>query len=458
VPEGVPAGITDERGESPRRGRARRWSTRWLTLGLLAGGLPALAAAAVIYGMIGGKDTFEALTFSGKVIGAVIFICAITSFLAVLGAGALLICKLPERPARTCGYLVIVGAATTFTLSVILFAVQLAVGEATPWLWAWGLIAAGSLSLLGFAIVAHLPPPSARGLIGGISLGVLVSLVGVVYTDFYVPSSAVPLLTVSASMASASIDQAAHTATVPISIQIRNQQKIGVYILGSYYDVAGRRGSAYRAATSPLPSVSEDNAAKADQSFGRFFTEDAYDLLQSGPIIPAGDFLNPGESFRFSDTLTIPEPTSYDALQVSFHILIMRDDRFQLGSDYTQSFAPSWDAAEIDVATAPAWVRNGQPAAVHFLSWRGLIQQDSYLLGLIRQPEYVHVWYVLPPLRSAQPYSPQLVGIISPGGYRGAPPTSGQILREINFYGFERDGGGEYVTAATAQLHIPTRS
>jgi len=446
----------DDSDTIPRDAPIRYRYTNWV-LGLLAVGITALSAAAVIYVIIGFKNMFEALTFSSKVIGAVIFVGAISSALAVIAAVALLVLKLSGSTGRACGYLVIVGAATSFTLSAVLFAVQLVVGEATPWLWAWGLIASGSLCMLGLAIARHIQPPSVKGLVGGISLGLLVSLVGVIYTDFYVPSSAVPLLAVSASIEKASIDRAARTATIPISIQIRNEQKIGVYVLGAYYDVSGRMGSVYHAATSPLPTVSEDNTAMSNQAFGRFFTETSYDLLQSGPIIPAGNFLNPGEGFRFSDALTIPEPTSYDAIQISFHILIMRDDRFQLGPDYTRSFSRSWDPSEINVINAPRWVRIGREEEVHFVRWQGRILQDSYLLGLIRKPEFVHVWYVLPPLHAAQPYQPDLVGIISAGGYTGAPPTSAQILREINYYGFEREGGGEYVTASTAQLHIPTR-
>ena len=428
-------------------GTQKRWPLWLLWLGLLA-----LAASSILYSRIGIKNIFQALTFSGKIIGAIVFLCAAVSVLAIFGMAALLFLRPSDSRIRTCSNLVITGAVTSLTVSVIIFVVQVVVGELTSWLWAWGLMAVGCVCMLLYVRVRDLPVPSAGRLIGGLSLGLLVSLVSVVYTDFYLPSATVPLLSASATVKTAKIDTKAGTATISFSIQIRNQQSVGAYILGAFYDVAGRKESFIRHGASPLvaPVTESDNLLNG-QPFGSFVSEHSYDLLQEGPIGSPGDFLNPGEAFGFSDTLTIPEPTSYDAIQLSFHILIMRDDRFQLEPNFA---LPSSD----NVSTAPAWVRGHLPKNLYYVTWHGRILPDNYLLELIRSPQVARVWYILPPLHSIRPYSPNLVGVIVPEGSSTVrPPASFQILNEINFYGLESEGGGEYVTVSPAQLHIPSQ-
>ncbi len=285
-------------------------------LWLLWLGLLALAASSILYSRIGIKNTFQALTFSGKIIGAVIFLCAAVSALAIFGMVALLYLRLSASRIRSCSNLVITGAATSFTISVVVFVVQIVVGELTSWLWAWGSMAIGCVCMLLYVHVRHLPVPSAGRLVGGLSLGLLVSLVSVVYTDFYLPSATVPLLSTSVNVKMAKIDTKAGTATIPFSIQIRNQQSVGVYILGAFYDVAGRKESFVRHGASPVVApVTEYDDMLNGQPFGSFVSEHAYDLLQEGPIGSPGDFLNPGGAIYslcamivFSLSQTLPNP------------------------------------------------------------------------------------------------------------------------------------------------------
>lgn len=414
-----------------------------------------LAASGALYLRIGVKGMLEALTFSGRAIGAVIFLCGIATTGAALGLAILLCLALGGRTASrrshrmtdTWGAVVIIGCASSGALGFVLFVVQLTAFNFSPWLAVWAAAILSSGSILYYAIRAGLRVPSIKAVAGGLSLGLLVSLVSVVYTDFYLPSSVAPLLSVSVSINKAAIDKANGTATIPISITLRNRLTVGVYVLAAYYDVAGR----VSAGISPTSQAAEASAAADGQPYGAFTGGYSYQLIQESPIDSGGNyFLNPNETDTVNDAVTIPTPTSYDAIEVSYRILIMRDDRFELDTSY--SATPSGDSG----ASLPGWVRGQFPYDTSYLYWYGKISYDSYLLDLIRPPEAVHAWYMLPPIDWSSPIIPEIVGTVSGAGRpETTGPTSSEILSRQNLYGMVREGGGSLTIALPSSLGIP---
>lgn len=412
-----------------------------------------LAASGTLYTRIGVTGLFEALTFSGRAIGAVIFVCAMAILAGSFGIGLLFVLALLRRslsPATTSvvGGAVIAGAATSAVLSALLFLIQAAALNFSAWLAVWAAMAFAAGLILTFAIKARLPVPSFKRVAGGLSVGLLVSLASFVYSDFYLPSAGQPLLTVSVSINKASVDTKSGTATIPISITIRNEQTIGAYVLASYFDVAGRR---FTGISSPT-QASEDEAAVQNQTFSSVGNSYSYDLIQESPLDGGGGyFLNPGEVFTASDDVTISAPTPYDAIQVSYRMVIMRDDRFEVSAGYSKNFLSGADAGQ----AMPSWVGQASPAGPGIIASAGAVYADSYLLNLINPPEDAYVWYQLPPLSSTTSYFPNLVGTICPPQDRATGPTAQQVLARQNLYGLQREGGGEPSTALPSQLGIP---
>ncbi len=418
-----------------------------------AGAALVLAVAGVLYTRIGVAGMFEALTFSGRIIGAVIFACALVIFGGSVSVALLFVLALSGRPVSVtvtsvAGGAVIAGATTLTVLSLVLFLIQAAALNFSAWLAVWGVLACAAALILSSAIRARLPVPSVKGLAGGLSIGLLLSLGSFVYSDFYLPSAVAPLLTVSVSIGKASVDTTAATATVPISITIRNEQPVGVFVLASYLDVAGRT---FLGVSSASPAA-ENQAAAQNEPYRSLGDNYSYDLIEESPLNGGGGyFLNPNESFTASDAATISAPTPFDAIQVSYRMIIMRDDRFEVSTSYSRQFLAGAQA----VRAMPPWAGQASPTGPGVIGWTGAVYADSYLYNLIDPPEDAYVWYQLPPPSSADPYFPDLTATICPPGERTALPTAQQVLARQNLYGLQREGGGEPTTVLPSALGIP---
>jgi hypothetical protein len=437
-------------GQPAPRVASRRWFAN-------AGAALLLAFSGVVYARIGVAGTFGALTFSSRVIGAVILACALVILGGAISIGLLYGLALAQRdlspsPANFVGGAVIAGAATSAAVSFLLFLIQAAALNFSAWLALWAVLAVASGLVLSAAIRARLPIPSVKGLVGGLSIGLLLSLGSFVYSDFYLPSAVAPLLTVSVSVGKASVDTTNKTATIPISITIRNQQTVGVFVLASYVDVAGRTFSGI----SPGSQSAVNQAAEQDQPYRSVGNNYSYELIEENALDGGGNyFLNPNEVFTASDAVTVSEPTPYDAIQVSYRMIIMRDDRFEVSG-----YSPQYLTGAQAVRQAPGWAEQTAPGGAGVVAWSGHVYADSYLLNLIDQPEQAYVWYQLPQPQSPEPYFPDLNGTIAPPRDLATGPsatglTPQEVLSRQNLYGLQREGGGEPTTVLPTQLGIP---
>ena len=445
-----------------------------------------VSAIGLLYLWIGAKEAFGTLSFPFQVVGAVIlfsgFVIIAAAFaiwrfqrlaLSVekvkdsearqkaIGTVGLAVEKVKDSEARQKAIVIygnvgLVGIITAAVLSAILLIVQLTIGEPTPWIFVWPIIVLATGFTFTRATNAGMQLPDMRKVVGILSISLLISAASVAYSDFYLPSLASPFLSVSIHVRKASVDKTKDIATIPISITLRNSQRVGVYVLAAYYDVAGRRQSVSRRS---LSMTTEDAAAYHDQPIRRFAIEKSYDLLLEGPIGSSvtGSFLNPGEVQTIRDTVKIPVRTSYDAIQVSYQMLIMRNDKLQLDpSFYSSRSTPSWDESGHNQTTAPNWVLGGLPKNTHYIKWNGKVLYNNYLTQLLHGPQVINIWYLLPSPHSSYPYIPSIAGDITDAGTASQGLSSQQAQSLLNRYGMQYSYGS-YDTVTMAELHIPTK-
>jgi hypothetical protein len=415
-----------------------------------------------LYLLIGVANLFHSLTFPGKVIGAVLFMCSIV---ILAGVPAILRYqylawksdatryqylvfgsdvsggKKPETGSiQTSGGFVVAAAGVLLTVSSMLLIVQRYVGHVNHWWILWLVLVACSSLVLYRALKAGIRLPNVNRLVGGLSLALLISLTSIAYTDFYLPSEAAPLLSVSVAIKPATIDKHQKAAIIPISMVVRNSQNVGVYLLAAYYDVSGRKETMSHLSW-PKLRTANSNVQKRGRPFRRFVTDKSYDPLQEGPIgDQSEEFLNPGDSFTVSDTVTIPEPTRYDAIEVAYQILIMRDDRYQLDPDFWDHGTAVWAGKSTGHAKK----------TLKYVYWQGDVSESSPLQQMLTASKEVYVEHHIPTLHSSKPYTPKIRGQIEDA----ATKSPIDALTEIKSYGFEVQGG-PYVTAIPAQLKIP---
>jgi hypothetical protein len=419
-----------------------------------------LALVGCLYIGIGFEDTFSDLTFASRLIGAIVFLCGAIIFSA--GFAAWQVQRIALRMAsgedgpwdkpllRACSSLTIAGIVIAFLSSLILLMAQLIIYELTGMVVVWVLIALSSLWAFTQTRKAHLPVSfGAKNLISGLSVALLVPILGIAYTEFYLPSVSPEDLLVSASLSRATLNGSSE-ADIPVSITLTNQEQVGIYVLAAYYDVIGHTGAISKASPSDF-LTNEDSAATDLQTIRRYVRSPGSYLLQEGPITSAGSFIDPGSNFDFKDTVSIPVPTSYDTIEVTVSLTVMRNDRATLDPAFGSSATHSWNSHGHNVVSAPKWVLDGLPSSTHFLEWYGRLE-PSRLAGLMSRTRTVYVWYLLPSYSGTT--EPNINADVSTTGTEPSTWTPSDSQRNYEHYGLEFLDGGDS-TVAVSQLGIP---
>ncbi|MGO9783714.1 MAG: hypothetical protein ACLPKE_01710 [Streptosporangiaceae bacterium] len=120
-------------------------------------------------------------------------------------------------------------------------------------------------------------------------------------------------------------------------------------------------------------------------------------------------------------------------------------------------------AAYYDVAgrsftgISPGSLTTEQNAAAQRQSFGSFVNDYSYHLIQVHPQQAVYLWYMLPPLSSAEPYFPQLDGTVCGTGAEFTAPTAAEVLSRQGLYGLQREGGGELTTALPSNLGIPVK-
>jgi hypothetical protein len=246
------------------------------------------------------------------------------------------------------------------------------------------------------------------------------------------------------------LDRASGQADIPVSVTVSNPQQVGIYLLAAYYDVIGRAGTVSQVAPSDF-GASEDTAAINGQTIRRFMKGTTSYLLQEGRLQAPGSFLEPGEKFDFTDTVSIPFPTSYDAIQVIVNIMVMRNDRVTLDPSYDESGTYSWSSS--GNVSAPSWVLHDSdvPSSTHYIEWHARLE-TSYLFQLISRPKTVYVWYLLPQITGN--IGPDLDVGVSTTNAEPSAPTSKDIQSNVDRYGLEFNSDVD-ISDPVFQLGIP---
>ncbi len=423
-----------------------------------------LVLVGVFYIWIGLKDSFSELTFAIRILGVTIFISGIIILCA--GVATWQIQRIALRAAsskdqnegdswdkpilKVSALITVVGIALALISSLLLFIAQPIVYDITPMMVVWAAIAAASIWALSQARKARLSVSiGAKNFIGGLSVALLIPIFGIAYTQFYLPSASPEDLVVSASLSRATL-VGSKEADIPFSITVTNQQHVGVYVLAAYYEVTGHTGIVSKPTQTDF-LTNEDHAGEDLQIIRRYLRNPKSYMLQAGSIITAGSFIEPGGKSNFKDTVAIPVPTPYEAIQVRVMLAVMRNDKVTLSPEFDGSATHSWDSSGQNVTPAPQWVRGGLSPSTHYLEWQGQLW-TSRLSGLMSRPRTVYVWYLLPSF-SGTSTGPYIDAGVSSTGTEPSTWTAKDAQRELERYGLGLIDGDD-ITVATSQLGI----
>ncbi|MBZ9595346.1 hypothetical protein K7B06_09600 [Streptomyces erythrochromogenes] len=363
------AGVTSEHDIEWRGGDGTAWPAqswrRRITGAVMAVGFLATAA---ICTWIGFKDSFDALTFAGRVTGFFFLFMAIVELVAFVAVFD----YWRKQRTRHSGPALLFGALVEFFVGAVLLLMYVANREtpSDPQCLALyiGLVLCSSWSLWVLCrrrVWKVLRNP------GRIAIGAIVSTLLVItnlaYTQVYLPSVSRPLVQGVSEIGLPSLNRDGTKMFVRVRMRLKNSGEVPVHILGSIYWIH------VKLASDP---------------------KDRFKLIKPGELIkPPGRELNPEEEITEDVVVEIKNPLKldYEAVTAQISAYAFRQDRMTMEADYGRS--GKWRGklkkeGKDDEPPGPT------PANKEYFRYQSNISQSSELLNMTRGRERVTVWWL----------------------------------------------------------------
>lgn len=343
---------------------ARNWGRRVVGT-VMAVGFLATAGMCV---WIGIKDSFDALTFAGRVTGFLFLFMAAVELIAF----AAVFDYWRKRRIKQSGPALLLGTLVELLVGSVLLLMYIANRDRPPYaptglLWI-ALILCSSWSLW---ILCRRRVWKALRYPGRIAIGTIISTVLVVtnlaYTQVYLPSVSRPLVQGGAEIGKPSLNREGTKMYLRVHLHLKNSGQVPVHILGSIYWIHAK--------------IASD-------------PKDRFKLLKPGELIkPPGEELSPGEEISEDVVVEIkdPEKLDYEAVTAQVEAYAFRQDRMTIAADY--GISGKWrgklkEEGKDDDPPGPP------PADTEYFRYQSDISQSSELLNLTRGRERVTVWWL----------------------------------------------------------------
>ncbi|WP_206436475.1 hypothetical protein [Streptomyces sp. W1SF4] len=388
----VPDDVDLEAGELVhwRGGGAEVWPDRpWrrrATSALIAAGL--LVTAGVL-GKIGKTDVSDALTFGGRVAGATFLFASIVEMIAAVCAFD----YLGKRRWVYSGAAVLVGVVIALALNALLLAMQIDAGEYSPYAWVWP-----TVLVWAFWALRKISPqqiwrqsPHPKKVATGAAVAGLISIGNLLYSRVYVPYSSPLTMDIVVKFGEPQLNTKHTVLYVPMTVTVKNNGKVPLYILGTLYRVYGRSADF----TEKDRGIAEWKADIRDGgTVERNISVMGLDLISSGEVIVkgGGSFMEAGDVMSEERVLTIPANSQFDSLEGDAEAVVMRTDRATLSNDFLPSGTASWDDSLSHVTDAPKWV--AEPGD-EYLRYQARVYYSNEILNATRRPRYATIWWVV---------------------------------------------------------------
>lgn len=413
---------------------ALRSTVRWVLLGV------GLFATAIELGVFGAADVSGALTYAGRISGVVFLAAAILELAALF---ALINLRQPDA-AKYSAALVLVGVLSSLLANLVLLILQLDGWSYTHYLWFWALLLPWScwalwrLHRVGiWSLIPH-----AKGFAVGVAATGTLAVANFTYTQIYQPYTSPAMLSNLVEFGTAT--EAGGVVSLPVRLRARNTGRVGVYVLGSLYQVSGRKTSFV-----PTPRKAQDwlkdlNSHQRDLMRYTDVKKKGYELLTQGQFVTRAApalVLEPGAELVAEKVVQFPAGASYDLLGATANVTYLRKDRVKLIHDYSTSGRSSWTGEFkcCSDAAPPRWVAG---KGVHTFRFRSRIMHSTAVLENTRAPHYVALWWLLQEPASESQYGPELKAMIGPEDAQKREPTPAELRQMKDRYGLAHAPSG----------------
>ncbi|MFF4315510.1 hypothetical protein [Streptomyces sp. NPDC001507] len=340
-----------------------------------------LTAAAL--GNFGARDLLSALTFPGRLTGAVLIVVAAT---ALLGVGALM----DHWLRHTCdhsGLIALFATFVTFLANSLLFVELLRDADAIRYKVLFGALTAGSAWAV-FAVGRTLKViPTPKRVATALLATTVIALANFGYQNLYLPSQREikPIIKLTMDDPVPSKDHKAFS--VPVNITLENHSDVSFDVLGTELHAMAQKVS-----LSQEDRLRRQWRIDAEKwtSFERTDPLSRREVHQPGQLVEAQPWMRYGDQIGANDVLTarvvvqLPMDTPYD--QVAFYASahLTRKDRVSL--DHLVHMGYSWSGNQV-----PQWVKGKK--GYDSIMYESRIHENNAIDRETRDPRYIDVFW-----------------------------------------------------------------
>lgn len=272
-----------------------------------------LLLATVLLGWFGIEDLSKALTYTGRITGAILILVSGTT---LLGAAAV-VDHWFRNSFPYSGMVALIGTVAALLTNAMLLLETFNDGDSTPYRVVWSLLTAGSAWAV-FAVwrtSVLIPAPKRVAAAVIVSSGLEMANFG--YQHLYQPNQRGARPAINLIVGKPVLSQDRKKFTVPVDIRLENHSDVGFYVLGAEFHAMGER----------VPLTAKDRLReqwRADvaqpREFGERSTLSRREIHQPGQLVTAhpwmdpGDWIEAGDAFVTRTVVQLPNDTLYDNL------------------------------------------------------------------------------------------------------------------------------------------------
>ncbi|MDD9382406.1 hypothetical protein M8Z33_38335 [Streptomyces sp. ZAF1911] len=414
---------------------------------LLAG----LFATAVELMLFGAEDVSSALTFAGRMTGVVFLAAMVLESAALFAAVAVL----SGGASRHISTLLGIGILVSLVLNLVLLTVQLADGGYTHHVWIWGLMILWALWALWWEWDVWRGVSRPRGFAAGVVVTAMVAIGNFGYTQVYQPYVSTALLSTTVEILGATHEPGEDKVVVAVRLRTKNTGKVGVFVLGSLYQVSGRKPHFVKKDRTERDLFEDWGDRQRDLLRHTDVPKKGYQLLAQGQFTGRAGLvvvLEPGSEIVAERIVEFPYGAKYDVLGITANVVSLRRDRAKLTDNYGTSGRRLWVANDThhhyNPPSPPTWI--AQPSEITY-RFRSRIKHSNSLLEHTRPPHYVTLWWVGREPLGESPFGPELTAIVGPEGTEPPEQTASELRQMTDAYGLSNAPSG-YMQKSLADL------
>ncbi|MEV0690303.1 hypothetical protein [Streptomyces sp. NPDC050388] len=342
-----------------------------------------LLPTALLLGWWGLEDLSQALTYTGRITGALLIV---VSALSLLGAAAVV-----DHWGRNIfpysGIVALIGAVAALLTNTMLLLETFRDGDSTLYRVLFSLLTAGSAGAVFTVWRTSVVIPSPKRVAAAVIVSAALAMANFGYQHLYQPSQhgARPLVNIAVGDPVLSKDR--KKFVIPVDIRIENHSDMGFYVLGTEFHAMGEQVSLSR---TDRPREQWRADAKTFRDFqvqhplSRKEVYQPGQLVSAQPWMPFGNWVEANDEFVTQTVVQLPIDTPYDQLALYASAQLARKDRLSLEQVSLEGY--SWGGGKV-----PQWIKKDKN--LDSVAYRGRVYENNAIDRHTMDPRYASVYW-----------------------------------------------------------------